>query len=304
MPNFIAHRLIRSALNLAVPQKDSTLRFEIATSLTDLKKALTLVQENFLREGYAEVTASGTRLTPYHLLPDTIVIVAKRNSKIVATATLIPYTQFGVPIESNINVDTFVRQSKKTCEISALAVDTKHAGAHGEVLFNLMKYMYHCNLDLLNVDLELIGVNPKMVPLYEAILLFSKIPGVQNSKYRFANGAEVVPMYFKFAEGHQQFAPIYQGKPPHLNLLEFFLAPIPPQYDLPKMDDLISRLPQRNPRSLLEILKWEPTLLNKLPKEKLQILVNLHSANPECQKILHNLGKTKWKNPPTLSSSL
>jgi hypothetical protein len=121
-----------------------------------------------------------------------------------------------------------------------------------------MKFVYHCNVELLGAELEVIGVNPKMVPLYEAILLFKKIPGTAKANYDFVNGAPVIPMYFELVHAMKHFSAVYDGKPPHLNLKDFFLLPIPPQFKLPRKEDLREKLPQLNKEYLAEMRRWEP----------------------------------------------
>jgi hypothetical protein len=47
-----------------------------------------------------------------------------------------------------------------------------------------MKFMYYFNVDTLQANTEVIGMNPNMQPLYEAMLLFKTIPASQTSSYR------------------------------------------------------------------------------------------------------------------------
>jgi hypothetical protein len=290
LPKFFAHRLIRKSLNLAVPQANSKLSFEIVSNALDLKTALRLVQQNFEREGYALKTTSGLRLTPFHLLPDTIVIVAKENDQIVATISVIPRTSFGIPLDSSFEISSFLADKGKVLEISALAVNPSFRGQHGEVLYNLMKYMYHCNVDLLRANTEVIGVNPKMEPLYEAILLFERIPGTSRSAYNFANGAPVIPMHFSLDRANTLYKTAYNGTPPLLNLMSFFLLPLPPQFALPTSSELDRILPQRNPSVLKEVLAWDPEVLRGLNAEQRIILEDLYRPWPACAELIQSMG--------------
>lgn len=258
LPKHFAHPLVRSSLNLHVPRKESRLSFEIVSNLSDLRAALTLVQKNFEREGYATPTRSGLRLTPYHLEPETLVIVAKDNDRIVATTSIIPRGPARVPLEACFKLDSLFAKYGKAVEISALAVDANYSGQFGQVLYNLMKFVYHCNIELIGAELEVIGVNPKMVPLYEAILLFQRIPKTAKANYEFVNGAPVIPMYFELVNAMAHFSKIYDGKPAAQNLKDFFLLPIPPQFKLPKREELALHLPQRRAACLREMQSWEP----------------------------------------------
>lgn len=286
LPGRFAHQWIRNSLNLSIPLANSRLRFEIASNADDLKAALTLVQENFAREGYASRTQSTLRMTPYHLLPETMVIIAKDGEKIVATNTLIPRTPFGIPLDSCFPLDHFLEGKGKAVEISALAVDPSVRGQHGEILYNLMKYMYNCNVRILGVNTELIGVNPKMRPLYEAILLFKKIPTAKIVNYDFANGAPVVPMYFSLDQSHETFAEIYRGKPAGQNLMVFFLDLSPPQFAVPSFHELDELLPQRRPSELKQMLSWNPEMIRSLSDLQRHTLEDLYKPWPQCAQII------------------
>ncbi len=291
LPRVWAHRWIRQSLNLAVPKAHSQLRFEIISNTSDLKEALALVQQNFEKEGYAQKTGSGLRLTPYHLSPETLVIAAKYGSQIVATLSVIPRTSLGLPLESSFDVESFLQGKGKVVEISALAVNPAFKGQQGEVLYNLMKYMYHCNVDVLKANTEVIGVNPKMVPLYDAILLFERIPGTGQSAYDFANGAPVIPMSFDLDRAIPSYAKIYSGKVPHLNLMEFFLAPLPPQFVLPASHELDQILPQRNAKLLEEVLSWDADLIKSLNPQQRLALENSYAKWPECAQLIRSASK-------------
>ncbi|MFS4460585.1 N-acyl amino acid synthase FeeM domain-containing protein [Bdellovibrio sp. HCB2-146] len=286
LPSFLAHRVIRNTLNLNVPSKNSTLTFEVVSTLEDLRAALALLQNNFEKEGYADKTASGVRLTPYHLLPETVVIVAKEFGRVIATISVIPRTSFGVPLDSSFELGGFITGKEKIVEVSALAVDSASAGQRGEVLYNLMKFMYHCNVDVLGAEVEVIGVNPKMVPLYEAILLFNRIPGTSKSEYDFVRGAPVIPMTFDLRTATEEFAKVYGNKPAHLNLLDFFRIPPPPHFRIPEKSALKTLLPQLRAKDLKTILSWEPAFFGQLSQVQKENLERLYSIYPECLSVL------------------
>ena len=276
-------------MNLAVPAANSRLRFEILAEPAEIGQALRLVQQSFEREGYAGKSASGLRLTPYHLLPGTIVIAAKEGARIVASLSIIPRGPFGLPIEGSFAIDDFLRGAGETVEISALAVDVSARGQRGEVLYNLMKFMYHCNADLLGVRTEVIGVNPRMVPLYEAVLLFAPIPGTGIKTYDFANGAPVIPMHYSLEHGAAAYAGIYAGQPAPLNLMDFFLLPPPPNFALPSRRDLDALIPQRDPAKLREMLAWDPAVVRGLAPEKRDLLIAAYEPWPACAQVIREV---------------
>jgi hypothetical protein len=286
LPKCISYRWIRNSLNLAIPKANSKLSFEIASNAHDLLAALTLVQKNFEREGYAIKNSNGLRITPYHLLPETVVIVAKRDNEVMATISIVPRTRFGLPLESSFTLNNLLDNKGRVIEVSALAVDPRVRGQQGEILYNLLKYMYHCNVGILHADTEVIGVNPKMVPLYEAVLLFNKIPKLPVTKYDFANGAPVVPMIFSFAKGELSFEKTYGQKPSRLNMFEFFKLPAPPQFVLPNTAEFSQHLPQRKPSEFTQILSMSKEVIATLTIEQRHVLKDLYKPWPKSQQLI------------------
>ncbi|AZZ37024.1 hypothetical protein CIK05_09535 [Bdellovibrio sp. qaytius] len=286
LPKFISYWWIRQSLDLAFPKSNSKLTFEIASNAHDLLAALKLVQQNFEREGYAEKNSNGLRLTPYHLLPETVVIVAKRDNQVLATISVVPRTRFGLPLESSFTLNSLLDGKGRVIEVSALAVDPKVRGQQGEILYNLLKYMYHCNVGVLQANTEVIGVNPKMVPLYEAILLFNKIPKLSITKYDFANGAPVVPMMFSFDNADASYEKTYAKKPSKLNMFEFFKLPPPPQFILPNAKELDRYLPQRQPSEFIQILSMAKEAIATLTLEQKKVIKDLYSPWPISQRLI------------------
>lgn len=289
LPKFLFYKLIRSSLDLSVPLSTSNLSIEVASSLNDLKAALMLVQKNYEQQGYSESVPNSVRLTPYHLLPNTLVIVVKIQGHVVASATLVERTDFGIPLDNALELSDFIKNKGKVVEISALAVDQNVKGQQGEVLFNLMKYLYHCNIDIVKANTEVIGVNPNMKALYEAILLFNKIPMERKIRYDFVNNAPVIPMYFSLDSAFGSYSKIYKGTVTKKNVLEFFLLKPPIYFNLPNLDDLDRILPQRNEADLRQILSWNQTVYDKLPSYKKEIMIKLYSQYPGCQNVFRTL---------------
>jgi hypothetical protein len=294
LPKKVAHQWIRKSLNLAIAESSTqNMKIELASSLADLSAALILVQRNFEGEGYAQKVPGSLRLTPYHLLPETVVIVAKIDNRVVATISVIPRTEFGIPLDGCCQLDSFLNDKGKTVEISALAVDSDFRGQQGAVLFNLMKYMYHCNVDTLQVNMEVIGVNPRMIALYEAILLFKNIPNSKKVDYDFANGAPVVPMYFNLDAAVDTYTNVYKEKRAHQNVMSFFLKDPPTEFSLPAPEKLDQILPQRNPEKLRVILGWNLEMVQNLAGEKLRLIENLYGRWPECRQVIREVANAK-----------
>lgn len=289
LPKGLAHRWTRTLLDLSLAEANDSVKVELAASAQDLKAALALVQRNFEREGYAKKTTDGVRITPYHLLPETLVIVAKIDDQVVATISVVPRTRFGIPLDGSFDLTSFLQDKGKVVEVSALAVDSDYRREQGAALFKLMKFMYHCNIDVLGANTEVIGVNPRMIGLYEAILLFSRIPKARTVAYDFANGAPVVPMYFRLDTAMESFSRVYKGKPPRQNMMSFFLKDGLQGFSLPSSSELNRTLPQRDPQRLKAMLGWSPEMVQNLTAENRSHLKALYAPWPDCQRVINEV---------------
>lgn len=289
LPKPMAHHMVRKAIDLSPVYSNTQLTYKLATTTDELKQAFQLTQKSYVREGYAQGSGEEIRITAYNLLPETSVIVALKEQTVVATISVIPRTRFGLPLEKVCSLQKILRPGKKIVEISALAVDRSVRGHQGEVLYNLMKFMYHFNVDVLDANHEVIGVNPKMVPLYEAILLFQRIPESSVQNYEFVNGAPVVPMHFSLDTADDSYGRTYQGFPEKTNLMQFFLKTPGPHFQIPSKSEFPEILPQSCPEKLREMIHWNSSLMTELVDSERNSLVSLYRKLPGSQGLLQQV---------------
>jgi hypothetical protein len=283
LPKPLAHRLLRRALR--IPQVDKTnIIYKIANSETELKGAFRLLHDAYVREGYMTPSSSGLRVTPYHLLPETVVVVAVLEGRVIGSLTLIPRTAFGLPLEKCF--DLRLESSARVVEISSLAVAPEFAGDRGQILFPLMKFNYILNRDYLETRFEVVGVNPKMVPLYEALLLFTALKTGEPQPYAFVNQAPVVPMMFPLEDAENLFARAYSDSPPEADLRGFFLSPPGDGFQFPARESWRDELPQRNKVLLQTLLTEAKSSPDALPAAELEVLKRLYRPWPGCHAVM------------------
>ena len=266
-PRVISHRIIRASINLSSSIENSFV-FKLAETKEEHNQALSLLHDAYVREGYMGPHPSGMRITPYHMLPTTLIPIVKRGGRVIATISIIPRTQLGLPIEDICKINHLFEEKSQVIEISALAVDQSESGERGRVLFPLMKYMYKCSVKLLKANYKFIAINPKMAPLYEAILLFKPIKiESKNHSYAFVNRAPVRPLVFCLDSRHATYERIYQRVNDSRNLLKFFESPSPSNFYLPNsLDEFAS--PQSYSDQFLDLFCKKTTLLERLSKER------------------------------------
>lgn len=81
------------------PQTDAV-EVVLARSRSDLTAAFRLLYNAYVRAGLAVENDQQLRLTPFHLRPETEVFVAKLRGEVIATMTMVPDGDGGLPMDS------------------------------------------------------------------------------------------------------------------------------------------------------------------------------------------------------------
>ena len=77
----------------------SRIEYRVARSRDELAQAFHLVYEEYLKQGYIHEHPSKMRLSLHNLVPETTTFIAKVDSTVVATATVIPDSPLGLPMD-------------------------------------------------------------------------------------------------------------------------------------------------------------------------------------------------------------
>ncbi len=211
MPKTVKYPILRSmlALPLSLPKE---LHFEIATTEEQYLGALRILQECYLEKGYATANESKIRMTPYHLIPTTTVLLAYWKNEIVGTVSLIRDNSLGLPLEKIFDLSDLRKENGVLCEISSLAIKKEFRGKDGQVFFPFMRYMWNLSYHFLDIDYFVIAVNPSMYELYESIYLFENLKRKSVvSNYDFANNNPAVGQYIHLKSSFEKFDSVYRN---------------------------------------------------------------------------------------------
>lgn len=151
---------------------------QIATSRWELFTAFRLVYQEYRKAGLVHPNPLEVRLTPYHLLPTTDVIVAATpaGKEAACTVTLVRDGRMGLPIES-IFPETVIerrRQGRSIAEVTSLADNREVVGSGTSLVFQVMSFMAQ-RAKLKGVDDLLITVHPHHAKFYERFIGFKVI---------------------------------------------------------------------------------------------------------------------------------
>ncbi|MAF90435.1 MAG: hypothetical protein CL674_04115 [Bdellovibrionaceae bacterium] len=201
LKNFLPAWLIQVILRrrMRIPWEENP-RYEIkvAETLDEYIGALSLLYRSYLRLNYTKKMKNKIRITPYHLLPSTIVLVVKDTAvnSVVGTISIIQRGELGLPLEESFKLKNPLPNHRKVGEISGLAVDKSYRDSMGAISIPLIKYMTNLMLERLNMDEFFVVTNPRTRHLYEGIWSFMELKDVEPvKKHDFANGQEGILLY-------------------------------------------------------------------------------------------------------------
>ena len=145
---------------------------KIASEPEEWEQAFELVAANYQEKGYEAATAKPYRFTPYHALPDTTIFVAKHQSRVVATFSLVADNPLlGLPMEAlyGAEIAGLRRQSRRLGEVTSLAMTDLGQREFLQVFTAMIRLMkqYHVSH---GGDTWVITVNPRHRNFYCKVL--------------------------------------------------------------------------------------------------------------------------------------
>jgi hypothetical protein len=155
---------------------EACIEYKIASTRWEREAAFRLLYRAYHRAGLIESHPDGIRVTPYHLLPATSVMVARYANQIISTLTLIEDGELGLPMEQVFG--SRVRERRQLglalAEVSCLADRRQNIQRSFPVFVRLCRLMIQCARRR-GIDQLLIAVHPRHVRLYTKYLAFQKI---------------------------------------------------------------------------------------------------------------------------------
>ena len=175
------HSKLRSKLKLP-DELPAEYSLSIASTRKDFELAFRIVHDSYTEEGLMRPHRSGMRITKYHALPTTTVLIAKLGDEAVGTATIIQDSPLGLPIDEICDVNRFRRSGNHLAEISSLAI-AKTSRGRAEILLPIVRYCFNYCYTFAGIDNMISVVNPGHQAFYEGLLFFQEI---ENGKLRSA----------------------------------------------------------------------------------------------------------------------
>jgi hypothetical protein len=217
VPLFLRGPIVRRFFKFDT-QLPPNLVFKRAQTTDEIEQSFKVAYEAYHGRNLTESSQSKIRLTKYHALPTTCILIAKLNEEVVATMTVIVDSAMGLPIEQLWSMSELRSQSNRMAEISNLAIKREFRSQRGKLLLPLCGFMRHFCVDFLGVDRIVATYHPEIRDFYKCVLLFTEIADGEIKPYEFVKGAAAVGGWLSFAEAITEYHKVYGTKKSSRNL--------------------------------------------------------------------------------------
>lgn len=283
LPNSIRYPAFR--MMLKVPSHPKDIIFQQATTREDLESAFRVLHESYVKQGYCKPHPSGLRTTIFHTLPSTIVLIAKKDDRVIATLSVIGDGHFGMPMDEIVDFSHYRKKEEKIAEVSSLAIDPNYRGSSGQILFSLFRYLLRFTLGYTPIERFVISYHPDHVALYEAILGFKRIYRKAIQEYDFANGAPAVCSTINVIKMPQLLKRYYRSRPKSKNLYEFTFGELTEtaldNMQFPNQRLNSKMLPPLNLQDFLYLYEEKTGLISELTQDQADHLRKLYNIEAQ-----------------------
>ncbi len=273
LPLFIRAPLVRRMF--AVPQNlPSGLVFKKAETFDEIEQAFRVAFDAFHERGLVSDNKGRLRVTKFHALPTTNILIAKLNDEVIATMTVVVDSAMGLPLEKLFDIQDIRNRSVRMAEISTLAIKASHRSQRGQLLLPLCNFMYRLCRQYLGVDVLVAAVHPAIQDFYRCILLFQDINNAEVKTYDFVQGAEAVASWLNIAELPANYIKVYGNKKPERNLYNFFVHQPFPQFQFPDQSKFVCSDFNYTPSILDYFFRSKSDVMDSLTLKEKEILAN------------------------------
>lgn len=220
MPYFIKKPLFRAMVKTPL-EANPELTFKIAETKDELEQAFKILHDGYVKDGYMKEDPSGLRVTKFHALPSTTTLVAKKGDEVIGTVSIIRKGPLGFPCGDYFDL-SHLAPTDVPAEISSLGIKDSYRSLKGEILFPMLKFLFHYSKEYFGVSHYIITVSPKWIDFYVAILMFEKLETKIDS-YDFANNVPAVGGILNLKTSENVYHRVYGAKKDAANLYRFFV---------------------------------------------------------------------------------
>lgn len=233
LPRRLRVNLWRRMLRIPSDELSAKTVFKIAETQDEFEQAFTVLHDAYVEVGYQTPHPSGKRITVYHALPSTVVLIAKQGDEVLGTVSIVRDNDIGLPMEKAVDLIAIRNAGKTICEISALSIKKEH---RGKLFLPLMKYMYQFCVYHFGIDVMLATIrkDSRVNDLYQCLFCFKPINrGSLMKDYNFANCQPVAAYKLEMKQAFEDWTRLYSKSPADRNLVNYFTSKCPDNFIFP-----------------------------------------------------------------------
>ena len=222
------------------------IEYKIAETRQEREAAFRLVYNSYLRSGLSDPNPWQMRVTPYHLLPTTQVLIAKQGGEVIFTASLVADGELGLPMECAYGeeLDACRGRGLWLAEVSCLADRREHLRGFFPVFLRLSRLLVQFAM-YQGMDGLVAAVHPKHARFYKRYMCF--LPMGREKSYPTVRHRPAVALWLEFSRFHSELRchqnyqvffgeqlPVQQLQPCFMSQSEreYFRAMIDPSFKL------------------------------------------------------------------------
>ncbi len=182
----------------------------MAKNLADRTAAFRLTHKAYVNAGLGAPSASGMRVTPYQILPESRIFVGKVVEEVVVTVSLIPDSDKGLPMESIYprEIEALRNKGLWVAEVGCLADRRMEPRRFIDTFCSLTKLMAQYARTR-GMDGFVIAIHPRHAKYYKTFLCFEEIGGVVS--YPLVSNRPAVALFLGF-EAARMNSPLQFGE--------------------------------------------------------------------------------------------
>jgi hypothetical protein len=188
------------------------LEFKVADTKQELEEAFALLYAEYLAYGYMDSNSAKLRITKYHALPGTTVLVGKWDGKVVCTLSVITDSTIGLPSDSSWDLNTLRKRAGRIAEISGLAIHPDLQGRRGKILLPMCKFMYEFCSRYAQIDIIFISTLEIVKEFYQAVLLFESIGKAKPLRNNFVKNVVAYGQFLDLRTAPERYYKTYHNK--------------------------------------------------------------------------------------------
>lgn len=156
---------------------NDAIEYRVAETREDLEGAARLVYRNYLQKGFCKPNLHQMHFHRFDTLPETRVIVAVQNSRVIATLTLVFDSELGLPSDALYGAELarLRANGRRLAEITKLSIDRALREKQVAVLHQLSRLAYMLTAQARGMNEFCILVEPHHERFYRRICLFERL---------------------------------------------------------------------------------------------------------------------------------